>query len=208
MALSQAIDAVSRIKLLTPREEETLWRKFTPEARAKLILSYQPLVVGALKRLAPSDALIEDCFSEGLVALIRSVDRFRFGIGVSFSTYARLRIKGAMLDLLRKSARDAVGAEEADLGRFLSLAASDEPYALNQDRLAEVLRAIDNLCEKERAVLKGLYIDDRSRTEVAESLGVTPARISQIHARAIRRLRGRVFARRRRLSLQLAGKQG
>lgn len=198
MTISIILNAIARVRLLSPDDEESLWRRIAPEDRARLIISYQPLVVSALRRISPSDAYIEDCLSEGLLALIRAVDRFKPGAGVAFSVYARLRIKGAMLDYLRRASRGAANADEFDARYFIALADPRGLSEIEQDKLHKVLSAVAELGQRERAVIEMLYIEDMTRDEVAASLGVSPSRISQIHATAIKRLRGKVFAKRKR----------
>ena len=71
--------------------------------------------------------------------------------------------------------------------------------------LAEAMMAMEALPEKERYVLRALFIEDLTRDETADRLGVTSARIAQIAKKGIARLRGKVFARRKRIRLVLAG---
>ncbi len=197
MSLSEILDAISKVRLLTHTEEKELWSKFTAQNRARLILAYQPLVSGILRRIAPSEAYIEDCLSEGLLALIRAIDTYKHDTGVAFSVYARIRIKGAIIDYLRKSSRDKLSVEHSDFALFGVLYDKSGLSELEQDRLERIISLIDELGDKERTVIQKIYIDDLPREIVAKSLGLSEARISQIHSRAIKRLRGRIFARRK-----------
>lgn len=49
--------------------------------------------------------------------------------------------------------------------------------------------AIDNLTEKERTVISLYYYEDLSLSEIAEVMSLTPSRISQLHSKAISKLR-------------------
>lgn len=55
---------------------------------------------------------------------------------------------------------------------------------------ASLTDAIDRLTEKERIVVSLYYYEDLSLSEIAEVLSLTPSRISQLHSKAILRLRG------------------
>ncbi|MFN3533831.1 MAG: sigma-70 family RNA polymerase sigma factor, partial [Desulfatiglandales bacterium] len=55
--------------------------------------------------------------------------------------------------------------------------------------LVEALRSLD---EKEKLVLSLYYVEELTMKEIAQVLNLTESRISQIHARAIRRLRSRL----------------
>lgn len=76
-----------------------------PQIRDEIILRYVPLVHFVLGRLGLSKAMgpaYEDAASQGLVGLIESVDRYDQSFGTQFSTYATLRIRGKVIDYLRK----------------------------------------------------------------------------------------------------------
>lgn len=51
-------------------------------------------------------------------------------------------------------------------------------------------KAIDRLTEKERTVVSLYYYEDLSLSEIAEVMTLTPSRISQLHSKAILRMRG------------------
>lgn len=51
-------------------------------------------------------------------------------------------------------------------------------------------KGIDRLTEKERTVISLFYFEDLSLSEIAEVMSLSPSRISQLHSKAIQRLRG------------------
>ncbi|HHV79708.1 MAG TPA: FliA/WhiG family RNA polymerase sigma factor [Firmicutes bacterium] len=76
-----------------------------PAARAQLIERYAPLVkyvAGRLSTGLPSHVSMDDLYSEGLLGLIDAIEKFDPSRGVKFETYAVARIKGAILDGLRR----------------------------------------------------------------------------------------------------------
>ncbi|MBW2031727.1 MAG: FliA/WhiG family RNA polymerase sigma factor [Deltaproteobacteria bacterium] len=73
--------------------------------REDLILRHAPLVKQITERMAirlPSHVSKEDLVSAGIVGLLDALDKFDPEIGVKFQTYAGHRIRGAILDELRK----------------------------------------------------------------------------------------------------------
>lgn len=64
--------------------------------------------------------------------------------------------------------------------------------ALAEERREILAEAISRLSEKERLVITLFYYEGLTATEIAAVLGLSVARISQLHARAILRLRGRL----------------
>jgi RNA polymerase sigma factor for flagellar operon FliA len=70
-----------------------------------LVEQYLPLVrtvVGRLAMTLPSHVSTEDLYSAGLVGLLQSIRAFDLQGGASFETFARFRIRGAVLDELRR----------------------------------------------------------------------------------------------------------
>ncbi len=56
---------------------------------------------------------------------------------------------------------------------------------------AVVADSIDNLPEKEKQVICLYYYDDLTMKEISKTLNLTESRVSQIHAKAVLRLRGK-----------------
>ncbi|MCR8642166.1 FliA/WhiG family RNA polymerase sigma factor [Paenibacillus sp. N1-5-1-14] len=69
--------------------------------------------------------------------------------------------------------------------------AKNPEYKVNEFYLKETLaRAIDRLTEKERTVVSLFYFEELSLSEIAEVMSLSPSRISQLHSKAILRMRG------------------
>ena len=86
-----------------------LWEDYarlrTPDLREKLILEYAPLVkvvAGRLSMYLGYNVEYEDLVSYGVFGLIDAIDKFDRGKEVKFETCASLRIRGAILDQIRK----------------------------------------------------------------------------------------------------------
>jgi RNA polymerase sigma factor for flagellar operon FliA len=74
-------------------------------AESELVEEYLPLVktvVGRLAMTLPPHVDIEDLYSSGLVGLLNAVRNFDPKGGSTFETYARVRIRGAVFDELRR----------------------------------------------------------------------------------------------------------
>lgn len=77
----------------------------SPQIREKLILEYAPLVklvAGRLSMYLGYNVEYEDLVSYGIFGLIDAIDKFDYTKAVKFETYASLRIRGAILDQIRK----------------------------------------------------------------------------------------------------------
>ena len=76
-----------------------------PALREKIILEYAPLVklvAGRLSMYLGYNVEYEDLVSYGIFGLIDAIDKFDYAKAVKFETYASLRIRGAILDQIRK----------------------------------------------------------------------------------------------------------
>jgi RNA polymerase sigma factor for flagellar operon FliA len=89
------------------QELQERYRHITPGSGAEeeLVKENLPLVktvVGRLAMTLPSHVEIDDLYSAGLVGLLNAVRNYNPTGGSTFETYARVRIRGAILDELRR----------------------------------------------------------------------------------------------------------
>lgn len=88
---------------------------------------------------------------------------------------------------------DPIKDEESEtrLTLLVDETAKNPEYKVNEFFLKETLaKAIDRLTEKERTVVSLFYYEELSLSEIAEVMNLSPSRISQLHSKAILRLRG------------------
>lgn len=77
---------------------------FSSEAREDLITQHLPKVKYIADRMAaklPPSVERDDLYGAGVVGLIDAVERFDASRGVAFTTFAEMRVRGAILDNLR-----------------------------------------------------------------------------------------------------------
>ncbi len=86
-----------------------LWDEYaakkTQDLREKIIIEYAPLVkivAGRLGMYLGYNVEYDDLVGYGVFGLIDAIDKFDFSKDVKFETYASLRIRGAILDQIRK----------------------------------------------------------------------------------------------------------
>jgi RNA polymerase sigma factor for flagellar operon FliA len=212
-----------------------------------------PFVEALARRMAatmPHSIDLGDLVQDGVIGLIDAAHRFDDSRGIKFETFAERRIRGAMIDALRKdawprgvrrvrreleAAREklraalghepsladlaaAIGSDEKRLGKtivrintiestspFSSAENVDEaqlPAVLvpaeperpdllyEQTEVRERVRlAIATLPSREQRVIALYYYAEATMKEIGSELGVNESRVSQLHARAIKRLR-------------------
>ena len=86
-----------------------LWERYIAshdsEVREQLIAEYAQLVklvAGRMNMYLGYNVEYDDLVGYGVFGLIDAIDKFDFGKNVKFETYASLRIRGAILDQIRK----------------------------------------------------------------------------------------------------------
>jgi RNA polymerase sigma factor for flagellar operon FliA len=86
-----------------------MWNEYakqrTPELRERIIIEYAPLVkvvAGRLSMYLGYNVEYDDLVGYGVFGLIDAIDKFDPSKAVKFETYASLRIRGAILDQIRK----------------------------------------------------------------------------------------------------------
>jgi RNA polymerase sigma factor for flagellar operon FliA len=189
--------------------------KPTPPTRED-ITPYMPLVrqvVGRVLRKLPPNVLRDDLIAAGtfglLDALRKSGDR-----GASFDWYARIRIRGAVVDELRaqdwltRRARTRVTRAKAEgtggsaavvgfddlpegqaRGFVDETAVSPQEQVENRMDRAALEAAVSELPQREAQIVAWHYFEGIPFKTIAARLGVSEPRISQLHTRAIGRLR-------------------
>lgn len=240
-------------------DTEKLWKDYqkkqTPELREQLILAYAQLVklvAGRLSMYLGHNVEFDDLVSYGIFGLIDAIDKFDADKNVKFETYASLRIRGAILDQIRKmdwiprtvrqrqrKIDEAIKSIEAKTGK----SASDEEIALElglsldeydnwqsqlkvtnvvslnefddqgnslepamdathnshfaqpEDVVQEaelkqmLVEALSLLTDKERTVIELYYYEELTLKEISKVLDVSESRVSQLHTKALLKMR-------------------
>ncbi|HEY8463537.1 MAG TPA: sigma-70 family RNA polymerase sigma factor [Bacillota bacterium] len=193
---------LSKIRLLDPEEEVQLWKDFknlgVRAARHQLIESYQPLVFKIASRITRQEALFFDLIQEGTVGLIEAVENFVPEQGVKFSTYAQHRIRGRMIDFLKRqrSYRELVevAVNQDDFQNILAEIA-DQKVNVEEEVTVKLLnhevnQAISRLNPKEQKVICDLYLLDKEPAASAQEMNVSISYIYKLQKKALQRLRG------------------
>ena len=88
---------------------DNLWETYeetkSEKVREKILMKYLPLVrqiAGGIIGKLPSSVSVDDLIDAGVIGLLESIDRFDTNAEVKFETYAYTRVRGAMMDELRK----------------------------------------------------------------------------------------------------------
>ena len=223
------------------------------ESQRDRIAAGLPFVESLARRVAssmPHSIELSDLVQDGMIGLIDAARRYDDSRGIKFETFAERRVRGAMIDALRRDAwprgvrrqrreleaareelRRELGAEpsladlaarlgsdETRLGKTIvrintiestsPLSAGDnvdgaslppalcpsEPVAPDRAYESREIRdrirgAIASLPPRERKVIGLYYYGEATMKEIGAAIGVNESRVSQLHARAVHRLK-------------------
>lgn len=221
-----------------------------------VVRSFLPLIKkmsGKLSLALPPSLDEGDLVSSGIIGLLEALGRYDPSRRVNFSAFAISRIRGAMIDELRKVSlaprsffprlRRVQEAEaqlrqrlhrepsSAETARFLGWSESvldqvwcgynllavlslekllfesirgdslkleetlsadwgdPEEAVLGDEKMSLLSAALDRLPPREKLLLSLYYYEDLTQKEIASIMNISTARVSQLHARALRRLR-------------------
>lgn len=123
-----------------------------PASRDACVEAWLPLVKRVWARLRvtlppAADTLTDDLLQCGCMGLVKAVESFKDGLGVPFEAWARLRVRGAMLDELRR--QDPLSKERRQRWKGL------------QNAVRELEQRLGRACdEEELARHLGLSLED------------------------------------------------
>lgn len=242
--------------------KKKLWDEYmntkSADVRGQIIVEYTSLVktvAGRLSMYLGYNVEYDELVSYGIFGLIDAIDKFDMMKDVKFETYASLRIRGAILDQIRKmdwiprtirqrqrKIETVVKEIEAETGKSASTSDIAEKLGITEDEytewqsqmkitglvsLNEFLEqgsdvsqdsgshtaarfdspeesiekkelvqmlgdALELLTEKEKKVILLYYYEDFTLKEISNVLEVSESRISQLHTRALQKMRAKM----------------
>lgn len=194
--LTEYLRELHQVELLKPAEERRLWQAYKRRghrrSRARLIEAYQPLVFKVAMALRLRDAVLMDMIQEGTVGLIQAVERFDPERGVRFSTFATYRVRGRILNALRRERGRGPDAEDAAelLARVPDPAAADALASVEDAVLVrQIVSAIEGLPPRERRILAGAFLAAEEPGRIADELRISLSHFYRLQQQALRRIR-------------------
>jgi RNA polymerase sigma factor (sigma-70 family) len=168
------------------------------EVKDRLINANMRLVVSIAKRHAGQADNFFELLSDGNMSLIRAVEKFDFGRGFKFSTYASWAIMKNFARSIpeEKHRRERYVTGHEDLFEASPDTRSDEQECLASAEQAayRVNRLLDFLDEREKQIIRmraGLDDGQRPMTleEIGKEMGITKERVRQLNVRIMKKLR-------------------
>ena len=158
---------------LTPERERELWQ-----------LCSEPTVEQRHDLHARDAELRKDIIQEGMLALIRAVDKFEPEQGYKFTTYAWHRIHGQIINMLERSEKRAPVPVPDE---YLQVEYDAESEG---DEWLDAETAISRLEGREAEVLSALFFEGKKPRDIAQEKKLDVSHVYRIRRSAIMRIRG------------------
>ena len=240
--------------------DEGVWKEYARtrdiNLRNKILDAYLYIVSVNIKRMNLVSLYkqdIEDITNHGILELIKCIERYDYTRGIQFDTYASIRVRGSILDYIRKKdwvpadVRKRVREMNECIARFRAEHRRNprddelaEAMGVSADELSEIRKnelnmnllnfeeliykaesqgmvdssrsdtgrpeektladelkriiaqSVDELDQNERTVISLYYYEGLKFKEIAFVMDVTPSRITQIHMKALRKLKEKI----------------
>ncbi len=238
----------------TGSDVHLLWQRYTKEKtvelKNELVLHYLPQVRSIVLRLMPTYKAYsnyDDMLSCGILGLMDAIEKYDLRRDVKFEYYAAMRIKGEIIDSIRKQdwaptslrrkiksisnayyeLENRFGREplDSEVAQHLEMDEEDLQSTMGKSQMFNIIHfeemiqndmweqsiqmqsgtleeeveskemvevlggIIDNLPEKEKLVITLYYYEEMTLKEIAAVLGVSESRVSQIHSKAVMKMR-------------------
>ena len=152
-----------------------------------------------LRARLPNECGIEmaDLIQAGNVGLLQAARTYEPGRGAPLAGYAKFRIRGEMLDMVRRNVgrgRTAVFVDFEELPDWEARLPANPEYspqagALKRQRMKIIVEELERLPAKDRAVVRLRYSREMTLGQIGAALSVNESRACQIHQRALARLK-------------------
>ena len=201
----------------------TLWTEYKTEPssglKKQIMVNYTNLVhyvIHNSKFMNLNVVEEKDFFQFGVEGLSEAIDRFDPDFGTKFETYAIQRIRGKIIDELRKlQIKPRANYQNQDPNKVVYRNVSiDQPfysedgfslsdiipseYELPDDeyhsleRKELLVQAIKDLNERDRLIITLYYYEHMNYKEISKILDITVSRVSQLHSKIMRELKKQI----------------
>lgn len=165
--------------------------------RDVVVRSNVRLVISIVKNFANPQCSFDDLLSDGIMALIRSVDKFDYQLGFRFSTYATqvVRRNSYRFVMERQEERFKVTNSISEIG--LDVAEDDSHSTMSEGRWHALRNHLDHLLglldKRERLIIRarfslGGHHHVKTLQRLADKLGISKERVRQLEKRAVQKL--------------------
>lgn len=139
-----------------------------------------------------------DLIQAGNIGLIKAAQVYETDRGTPLTLYAKFRIRGEMLDMVRRSMGPERSASflrpsgsDADAESTLPTPPESSPHysLLREERSAILREELQRLPRRDRTVVRLRYSGEMTLRQIGDVLEVKESRVCQIHRSALERLK-------------------
>jgi RNA polymerase sigma factor for flagellar operon FliA len=203
-------------------DNTTLWTEYKVEPssglKKQIMVNYTNLVhyvIHNSKFMNLNVVEEKDYFQFGIEGLSEAIDRFDPDFGTKFETYAIQRIRGKIIDELRKLQIKPRANYNQDTNTVIYRNVSlDQPYDSDDgftlsdiipseyelpddeyhslEKKELLVNSIKNLNERDRLIITLYYYEHMNYKEISKILDITVSRVSQLHSKIMKDLKRKI----------------
>ena len=168
------------------------------EIRNYIVQANTRLVMSIVKSFSDSETGFDDLLSEGIHCLMNSVEKFNYGRGFRFSTYATSAVRRDLVRLVNRRHRDK-SRYASGTGELIARRGTEpEPSNRTESNLSAIDDAVNDvvscLDDREQFIIRARYgfVEFGAKPtfqRIGHSLGISKERVRQLELRALSKLR-------------------
>ncbi len=155
------------------------------------------LVISVVKKFCNSQCGFDDLLSDGIMALMRAVDKFDYQLGFRFSTYATQVVRRNSYRFVMDKQEERFKVSNSISEKGLDVAEDIEPSSMNEQRWNSLRDHLQNLlCKldrREKFIIRARFsLGGHRRVQtlqkLADRLQISKERVRQLEKRAMEKL--------------------
>ncbi|GAB5405297.1 MAG: hypothetical protein Aurels2KO_35280 [Aureliella sp.] len=165
--------------------------------RDRIVRANTRLVISIVKKFVNQQCGFDDLLSDGIMALMRSVDKFDYKLGFRFSTYATQVVRRNSYRFVMERQDERLKVSNSISDQSLDVAEDQDPSTMSEYRwntlrnhLTELLGKLD---KREKLIVRarfslGGHRKVQTLQALADRLGISKERVRQLEKRAMEKL--------------------
>ncbi len=165
--------------------------------RDRIVKANTRLVISIVKKFVNQQCGFDDLLSDGIMALMRSVDKFDYKLGFRFSTYATQVVRRNSYRFVMERQDERLKVSNSISDQSLDVAEDQDPSTMSEYRwntlrnhLMELLGRLD---KREKLIVRarfslGGHRKVQTLQALADRLGISKERVRQLEKRAMEKL--------------------
>ncbi|QQY79155.1 RNA polymerase sporulation-specific sigma factor [Keratinibaculum paraultunense] len=168
----------------------SLSKKNDKNAKEKLILKLEPLIISSIKRYYYNPYMYEDLLQEGYEIVLNAIEEYNPNKGCHFLGFVKLKLKYHYLNKHKEKQTSSLNQPVKDGDMELIDLIEDEGFSpldniIQKEKINKLKEGIKSLTPRQREVIIAYYIEGMSIKDIGKKLGIAYRTVVNIKTNAI-----------------------